>query len=141
MARMRSDEPLGRGDHRRHAALHVGGAAAVQDAVAYHRLERICLPFLARAGRHDIGMAREAQDRTLAAVSRPEILDRSERHPLDPKAQGLKALADQLQATMIFGADGRTADQFLGERQRRIGIGGQRRELQSGQGCLPGAVL
>ena len=60
---MLRDEALGGGDHGGEAALHVGGAATVQDAVADDRLERIGLPLLARSGRHDIGMTGEAQHR------------------------------------------------------------------------------
>ena len=44
-------------------------------------------------GRHDIRMTGEAQQRPLVAVQRPEILDRPERHALDPKADSFQPLA------------------------------------------------
>ena len=90
---MPGDEALGRSDHRGQTALHVGGAAAVQHAVAYDRLERVGLPFLARAGRYDVGMTGEAQHRAAIAMARPEVLDRTERHALDPEARPLAAAA------------------------------------------------
>jgi hypothetical protein len=77
----------------------------------------------------------EAQQRPLGAVAGPEILHRAERHALDAEAHGLQALRDQLNATLVVGADRRTADQVLGEEQRRV-VGGSRqvRELRGGAG-------
>ena len=130
MIGIRGDETLARGDHRCEAALHVRGAAAVQNSVAHDRLERVGLPFFARPGRHDVGMTGEAQDRTLAAVARPEIFDGAERHVLDAETEGLQALPDELQAAVIFGADGGAADQVLGEGEGGVGVGRQSQGLQ-----------
>src|SRR5687767_12392424 len=112
---MGGDETLARGDHRCEAALHVCGAAAVQNSVANDRLERVGLPFLARPGRYDVGMAGEAQERPPAAVCGPEIFDGPERHVLDAETVRLQALTDELEAAAIFGTDGGAADQVLGE--------------------------
>jgi hypothetical protein len=68
-------EVFGRGDHGRERALHVGGATSKKEPVAYRRFERIALPFLERAGGHDVGMAREAQHRAALAAGRPEVVD------------------------------------------------------------------
>ena len=131
---MRGDKALAGGHHRRESTLHVGGAAAVQDAVAHDRVERIGLPFFARAGRHDVGVTGEAQHGSGSAMPRPDVLDRAEGHPLDPKTERFQPLPDQLQAAVVLGADGRTADQFLGECERRVGVGRQSRGLRIGQG-------
>ena len=93
----------------------------------------IGMPLLARAGGHDIRMTGEAQHRPCAAMPRPEVLDRSERHALDAEAVRLQALRDELQAAVILGADGRTADQFLGEGERRVGVGRQSLEPPEGR--------
>ncbi len=77
-SRMPGDEPLGRRHHRREAALHVGGAASVQDAVANHGLERVGVPVLARTGRHDVRVTGEAEHRAVVCRACPEILDRTE---------------------------------------------------------------
>ena len=54
------DEILGRDDEGGDRGLHVGGAAAVELAVADRRHERIGVPLLERAGGHDVGVAGEA---------------------------------------------------------------------------------
>ncbi len=57
MAGVLGDEALGGRHHRRQAALHVGGAAAIEHAVADLGLERVRAPFLERArwARHRYG--------------------------------------------------------------------------------------
>ena len=79
---------LGGGDHRRQAALHVGGAPSVQHAVADDGLERVRLPLLARSGGDDVGVPGETQHRAALAMARPEVLDRPERHALDLEVRG-----------------------------------------------------
>src|SRR3954471_22152435 len=104
---MRSDESLAGSHHRGETALHVRCAATVQESVAHDGLERIGLPLFAWTGRHDVCMTSETQHRPCVAMSRPEILDRAERHALDAKADGFQALPDDLQTAMILGADRR----------------------------------
>jgi hypothetical protein len=60
-------------------------------------------------------------------MPRPQILDRAERHALDAEADGFQALADELQTAVVLGADGRAADQVLGEGESRVGVGRQSR--------------
>ena len=62
--------------------LHVRGAAAVELAVADGRHERIGVPLGERAGRHDVGVAGEADHRAGAAAPRPEVGDVAELHRL-----------------------------------------------------------
>ena len=71
----------------------------------------------------------------------PEIFDRAERHALDAEAVRLQALRDELQAAVILRADGRTADQFLGEGERRVGVGRQSQGLPKSAKASVGAVL
>ena len=86
-------------------------------------------------------MTGEAQHGASAAVTRPEVFDRAERHALDAEAVGLQALSDDLQAAVIFGADGGAADQILGEGERGVGVGRQSQGLQLGQGrCGRGLI-
>ena len=73
--RMRRDEALDRRDERGERALHVGRAAPVQVAVAHDRHERIGAPRLARPGRHDVGVAGEADERRARAAPRPQVGD------------------------------------------------------------------
>ena len=72
---MRLHEIFGGRDHRGQRALHVGGAAAEQQAVAHRGLEGIALPFFERAGGHHVGVPREAQHRAALAAGRPEVVD------------------------------------------------------------------
>jgi hypothetical protein len=137
---MGRDEALAGGDHRGETAFHVRRAAAVQQAVAHDRLERVGLPLLARTGGYDIRMTGETQNGPCTAVSGPEILDRTERHALDAKAGRFQALADDLQAAMVFGADGGTADEVLGEGERCVSVGRQSR-APGGPKAGAGAVL
>src|SRR4029453_5618107 len=97
-------------------------------AVAHNGLEGVGLPLLTRTGGDDIRMTSEAQHRPSAAMPRPEIFDRAERHALDAEAVCLQALANELQAAVILGADGRAADQVLGEGERGVGVGRQSQE-------------
>ena len=70
-SRVRGDEFLAGGDHGGEPALHIGGAAAVEQAVADRRLERIGAPFLQRAGRDHVGVPGEAQHRAAARRAAP----------------------------------------------------------------------
>ena len=68
------DELLDRHDERRERGLHVGRAAAVELAVAQRRHERIAAPRVERAGRHDVGVAGEADERARASPRRAQRL-------------------------------------------------------------------
>jgi hypothetical protein len=86
-------------------------------------------------------MTGEAQNGPCTAMSCPEILDRTERHALDAKAGRFQALADDLQAAVVFGTDRRTADQFLGEGERGVGVGRQSQGSGWGKGkCGRGLI-
>ncbi len=67
------------GEADRDKALHVGGAAAVELAVALDELERIVAPVLAH-DRHDVGVARQHE---AGAILRPD------RHPQRRLLSGL----------------------------------------------------
>jgi hypothetical protein len=126
MLRIAGDEALGRRDHRSQAALHVGSAAAVQNAVLDDRLERVGVPFLARAGRNDVGVAGEAEQGATVAAAGPDVFHGTERHAFHIEAQRFEPCADDLQASLVVGAHGRTPDQFAGQCQgvgRRVGRG------------------
>ena len=74
----RGDELLDRDHHRGERALHVGGAAAMQHAVAVARHERVAGPLLERPGRHDVGVAGEREDlrrRRAPRSDRPQVGD------------------------------------------------------------------
>src|SRR5207253_4214720 len=64
MARVRRHELLGGGDHGGKSALHVGGAAAVEQPVADLRGKRVAAPLLERTRGHDVGVPGETQYRS-----------------------------------------------------------------------------
>ena len=115
MIRVASDEPFAGGDHRRDAALHVGGAAPVQHTVVDCRCERWSGPLIGRAGRYDVGMAGKGEERCLGAAARPQIVHRAESHVLDTEPEGLEALGKQDLAAGIVGGDRGCGDQCLGQ--------------------------
>src|SRR5438128_7748412 len=78
MARVRRHELLGGGDHGGKSALHVGGAAAVEQPVADLRGKRVAAPLLERTRGHDVGVPGETQYRSLDSATRPEVLDVAE---------------------------------------------------------------
>src|SRR5213078_1287783 len=59
----------------RDRAFHVGGAATVEITVAHCCDEWIGLPPIERAGRNNVGVSGEADERTRIAASRPQIRD------------------------------------------------------------------
>ena len=111
--RMPRNEFLQRQHECGDAALHVGGAASVQLPVADGGRERIAGPGLDRAGRHDIGMTEEDEDRRTAAVTGPEILHRTERQMLDGETRLAQAFGDQVLATGIVRRHRWARDQIL----------------------------
>ena len=72
--RVRLHEVFGGRDHGGERALHVGGAAAKQQAITHCGLERVAFPFFERAGGHHVGVSREAQHRAALAARRPEVV-------------------------------------------------------------------
>ena len=78
MIRMRGNEAFQRDHERSHAAFHVRGTAAVQQAVTHFRNEWIGGPGFARAGRHHVGVAEQHQHRSAVAMHRPEVVDIAE---------------------------------------------------------------
>jgi hypothetical protein len=99
--------------HGREAGLHVGRAAAPQLAVALGGNEGLRAPGLHRAGRHHVGVAREAEQGTLAPQPRPEIIDLADAHALDAKTQRLEPPDHQFLAVGVIRGDGGARDQRL----------------------------
>ena len=98
---VRADEFLGRRDHRGEPALHVGSSAAVEQAVADRRREGIAAPLFERTCRDDVGVAREAEERSPAAAARPEILDVAKAQWLDHEAERRQALRHHWLAALV----------------------------------------
>ena len=115
MIRVGRDELLGRRDHGREAALHVRCASTVEDPVADDRRERVATPLLERTGRHDIGVAGEAQHGAGIATARPEIGHAAELQGLDPEAARSQSLGHQGLTAGVGRCHGRAGDQRAGE--------------------------
>ncbi|MNE83134.1 hypothetical protein D3C80_1799250 [compost metagenome] len=86
------------------------------------------LPGLRRAGGDHVGVAGEAQHRTVAAITPgaagPEVVHFLDAHRLQGETAGGQALHHQLHAVGIDRSDGGTADQLAGKGQgRREGHG------------------
>ena len=111
------DEICKRDDKGRQRAFHVGGAAAVQHAVAYGRHEGIAVPLLDRAGRHHVGMAGEAHQRARRAAARPQVVDAAHADFFADEAERLEHSDQQVEAAGVFGRDRRAGDQLFGEFQ------------------------
>ena len=103
---MRLHELFGGGDHGGERALHVGRAAAEQQAIADRGLERIALPLFERAGGHDVGMAGEAQHRAALAARGPEVVDVAVAQVFDLETGRGEAARHDFLATLVGGRDG-----------------------------------
>jgi hypothetical protein len=121
MVGMLPDKILDRGDERRQRALHVGGAAPVQQSVAHLRRERVARPLPARAGRHHVGVAGERQQRLDGAAPRPEVVDLAEAQALDLEPERFEARDHQFLTALVLRRDRWPGDQLLGEFQGFIG--------------------
>ena len=88
MSGMSGHEALGGRDHGGDRGLHVGGAAPVQVAVALHGHEGIAGPAVDWAGRHDVDVAGETDDRGDPTVPRPKITDAPAIDALAGKSRG-----------------------------------------------------
>ena len=115
MVRVLRDEILNRGDERRQRALHVGGAAPVQETVAHHGRERVAGPLLRRAGRHDIGVAGKHHQRLGAAAPRPEVVHVAEAQAMHLEAERLEAFDHQFLAAFILRRKRGAGDELLGQ--------------------------
>src|SRR5438876_10224601 len=113
MARVRRHELLGGGDHGGKSALHVGGAAAVEQPVADLRGKRVAAPLLERTCGHDIRVSREAEDRRFGSVPRPEVLDAAETQALNGKTGRGEPLHQDRLAAFIGGGERAAGDSGL----------------------------
>ena len=110
--RVRLHEIFGGGDHGGQRALHVGGAAAKQQAVAHRGLERIALPFFERAGGHHVGVSGEAQHRTALAARRPEIVHVAITQVFDLETGRREPAGHDFLATLVGGGHGIAPDEI-----------------------------
>ena len=108
------------------AALHIDGAAAVEDAVANFTGERRHGPGFEIARRHDIGVSGEAEMRAARANARVEVLHIRrtgfrERHAVHGETAPLQHAGEILQRAAFGRRHRRTADQVAGDRERVAG--------------------
>ncbi len=142
VVRMHGDEFLGGHHEPGDRGFHVGGAAAIELAVAVGRLERVGAPLLHGAGRHHVGVAGE--DQQLAVGTRAAALDgpqvghaevvRPADHGFALEAGGGQAFDQHILAALVFGRDGAAADQVFseGKRGRHGGHGKWERKVRTG---------
>ena len=109
---MRLHEIFGGGDHGGQRALHVGGAASKQQAIAHRGLERIALPFFERAGGHHVGVPGEAQHRAALAARRPEIVHVAITQVFDLETGLREAARHDFLATLVGRGDGVAPDEI-----------------------------
>ena len=104
------------GDHERgHAALHVGGATAIEHAIAHLRPERIAAPCRDRATGHHVGMAEQHQYRRAAAVGGPQVVDLAQAQVFALETGRLQAVGHQLLAAGVVRRHRRPRDQVAGQ--------------------------
>ena len=108
------------GDEAGDAALHVGRAPAIKNAVGNLRVERRMRPPAFLADRHDIGVPREAQMRRARTQARIEILHIRRagfrhRQPVAGEARRLQHALEQRQRAAFDRRDAAAADQRLGK--------------------------
>ncbi len=116
---VRGEERLDRDDEGRQRALHVGGAAAVQPAVALGRDERVGAPLIERPRGDDVGVPGEGEQRAAAAAPRPEVGDAVAGERLAAEAERLEARRDQRLAAGVVGRERAPGDERAREFQRR----------------------
>ena len=107
-------------------ALHVAGAAAVQDAVAHLAAERIDLP-VRSADRHHVGMAGEADMRRSGADAGEQVVDLAVAQRRDGEAELLQSVGQHRLRAGIRRRHRGAADQRL--RERRSGIDADRSQI------------
>ncbi|MNL23761.1 hypothetical protein D3C87_1451640 [compost metagenome] len=127
MIRVVGDKTLGGDGHGGEAAFHVGGATAAEHAVFVdQRVERLDLPGRHRAGRDHVGVAGEAQHRTVVlAMGGPEVIHIFDAHRFQGETGIAQALHHLLLAIGVERRHGWTADQVDGELKgrRKVGVG------------------
>ncbi|MNT44039.1 hypothetical protein D3C72_1805400 [compost metagenome] len=120
-------DPRDGGDPGGDAALHVHGAASVQDAVAGLALERGGGPGGDVAGRHHVGVAGEAEVGRGRAAPGVEVLDAGvmthagrplEHHAAAGEAQPGQGAFQHVHRPFVGGGDGGNADQVAGQFDR-----------------------
>src|SRR5690348_6814028 len=131
---MSTDELLGRRDHGGQPAFHVGRSAAIEHAIADFRHERVAVPLIEWARRHDVGMSGKAEERGRRRAPGPEISDLSEAQRLDAKADPGEPLRKHGLAPLISGGQGTARDQIFSEfKGLRHELGVIRPHLQRGK--------
>ena len=109
----RGGEALQGDGHRGNTRFHVGSATAVEFAVANGWRKRRRGPGGKVAGRNDVSVSSEGDERRATAVRRPEIVGVAEAEMADGKACRVQTGGDQRLATGVVGGDGGAADEFL----------------------------
>jgi len=112
--------------HGGQRGLHVGGAAAIEEAAAVRGHERRAAPLVERAGGHHVGMPGKDQGRAaggvaMAALDRPQIGHRGIGRSIGQRGaletDGSEALGHQGLAAAVKRGDGIPGDQRLDEAQ------------------------
>ena len=101
--------------HRSDARFHVGGATSVESAVAEGGFEGRARPGGKVAGRDDVGVSGEGDERSAAAVRRPEVVSVAEAEMADDESCRLQAGSDERLAASVVRGDGGAADERLQE--------------------------
>ena len=119
MIGMRGHELLQRHDEGGHAALHVGRAAAVQQAVADRRLERIAAPVLraVRSAPRRCGRGTPAPATPLPCVAQRFFTGAERACARSAKPARCEPSGDQRLATGVVRRDRSAGDQVHGQRQ------------------------
>ena len=120
------DVGFGGGDEGSQRGFHVRRAAAVEQAVTDFGNKGVALPLLARAGRHDVGVAGKAEERRRGTATRPEVADAAAIDAFAAKADLAQAFGDEFEAAGILRGDRGTSDQRAGQGLRRIAGHGRR---------------
>ena len=100
--------------------LHVGGAAAIEDAALDLGAEGIGGPAGRIAHRHDIRMACETEIGLRRSEARIEVVDALEMMAPGAEAQRIQCVRQQILRPVMAGIHRRLADQRLRERHRVI---------------------
>src|SRR5258706_11711745 len=111
-------------------SLHVGGAASEELSVALGGDERVAVPLLDRAGRHDVGVTHEADKGAGVAAPSPEIAHLAVPDRLERKSDPREPFGEYPLAAAVFRGDRAPRDQFAGKPQRRAGFNGRHRGLR-----------
>ena len=122
--RMLCHKAFTRRDHRRQAALHVGGAASAQHAVFDFRFERGVLPALHRSGGYHVGVAGEGQYRAGVAAPGPEIVHFTKAQFFRLETDGRQPFDHQGLAIAVIGCHRRLGNQVDGQLQGGGQVGG-----------------